>query len=81
MPRQLESGRLEFTTLSDPEAGPRLLRSMLEEMERYDRDVWAPKVESLREPAEQADAEGARRAFQAEIEAFRHGVELLRRRP
>ncbi len=77
MPRQLESGALEFTTLSDPVEGPRLLNSMLQEMREYYRDDWASKVEGLRDPEERRDAETARTAFRGEIESFERGVQLL----
>ena len=77
MPRQLQSGRTEFATLSDQDAGPQLLRSILEEMETYDRDDWGQKVASLDDATEKADAENSRSAFRNEIRSFRQGVELL----
>jgi hypothetical protein len=54
-----------------------ILRTILDEMRRYDAASWANKIASLSNDVERQDAEDARKSFIAEIDRFERGVNLL----
>ena len=73
-PRTIEGGMPEFASLSsDPVP---LLRKIGEQMDAYKQTVWSAKLTSL-EGVELDDATNARDGFEAEIEEFRRGIEVL----
>jgi len=77
VPREVTGGTPAFSVLADSQAGTHVLRAILESMERYDREDWAQRVNSLSRDEERKDAQQAREAFRMEIASFRAGVELL----
>lgn len=77
-----ESAVPTFESLSDDPGT--VLRKIKSEMERYRDEVWATKVETLREQHGDSIAEEATdqmEKFAAEIERFEAGIQILSSRP
>jgi len=77
VPRDVDGGTPRFDALAQEVTARPILAAILAAMRQYDATDWGPKVDSLADPDELAEATRDRNSFREEIEAFAEGIRLL----